>query len=102
MVAQDKREDFLRNCVRDNRPRTRPNINENPERDCERRRYSMQAVDRDRFLAPLHLADELPAESRALTQALLRQAVLLPQLAKPLTQKLPDMRDRTFAHGDET
>jgi hypothetical protein len=61
----------------------------------------MQAVDRDRFLAPLHLADELPAESRALTQALLRP-VLLPQLAKPLTQKLPDMRDRTFAHGDET
>src|SRR4051794_4500940 len=55
------------------------------QRNVERDGDVIEAVDRDRFLSALHLADELAAEPGAVTQPLLAQPVLLAQGAQALT-----------------
>src|SRR2546426_7977345 len=76
-----------------------PDVGELTQRNVEGDRHVIEAVDGDRFLAALDLADELAAEAGALTQSFLAQAVLLAQGAQPLPEELAHMLDRSLSHN---
>src|SRR5205823_740213 len=98
-TARDEREDLLRVLARHSRRLVGPHVRELAQRDFERHRHPVQAVDRDRFLAALDLSDELPGETGAITQSLLTEGPLLAECPQPLPQELPHVFHRAFAHG---
>src|SRR5436309_1128434 len=69
------------------------------ERNLQRHRYVVQAVDGDRLLAALDLADELAGQAGAIAQPLLAESALLAERPQPLPQELPYVFHRAFAHG---
>src|ERR1700756_261780 len=87
--ARDEREDLLRVLARHGRRLVGPHVRELAQRDLERDRHPIEAVDRDRLLAALDLADELAGEAGAITQPLLAEGALLAERPQPLPQELP-------------
>src|SRR5712692_1894873 len=69
------------------------------ERDAEGDRYPVQAVDRNRLLTALDLADELPGQARALPEDGLAQVEALAQDAQPLSEERAHVRDRALTHS---
>src|SRR6266850_1867576 len=94
----DEREDALGVLARHAGRLVGAHVGELAQRNVERDRDVVEAVDRDRLLAALHLADELAAEAGALAEPLLAQAVLLAQGAQPLAEEFAHMLDGPFSH----
>src|SRR3989442_10231094 len=94
----DEREDLL-GLLAGHRGGLVADVGEVAERDLEGRGNVVQAVERDRLLAPLDLADELSAPVGALAQPLLAERPLLPEGAQALSPKLPDVLHGAFGHG---
>ena len=97
MFVEKERQDLLGVLGR-HTPAGCPDIREDPEGNPERDRDPVEAVDRNRLLPALHLPDELAAQGRALAEHGLAELSPLAQLADALAEKLPDVRDRPFAH----
>src|SRR5262245_58795639 len=97
--TRHEREDLLRVLARHGRRLVRPHVRELAQRDLERDRHPIEAVDRDRLLAALDLADELPGEAGAVAQPLLAEGALLAERSQPLPQELPHVFHCAFAHG---
>src|SRR2546425_639505 len=74
-------------------------VGEVAEGDLEGGGDVVEAVERDRLLAPLDLADELPAQAGTVAQSLLAEQPLLPEGAQALSQELSDVLDGAFGHG---
>src|SRR5467141_344139 len=79
-----------------------PHVRQLTQRDLERDRHPVQAVDGDRLLTALDLADELARQPPAITQPLLAPTALLAQGPHPLPQEFPHVSHRAFAHGAVT
>src|SRR5262249_7743423 len=69
----------------------------NPERD----RHVVETVDRDRFLAALDLADELPAEPGFLAESLLAEGALFAQGTETLPENFSDALGGASRDGTE-
>src|SRR6266850_1589804 len=93
--AGDEREDLFGLLAR----HRGPHIRQLTQRDLERDRHPVQAVDGDRLLSALDLADELARQARAITQPPLTESALLAQGPHPLPQEFPHVLHRAFAHG---
>jgi len=76
MLVQDERHDLLGVAVRHAAPR-HPDIGEDGERHSEGDGHLVEAVNRDRFLPALNLADELAAQLGPLTERLLTEPTML-------------------------
>src|SRR5262249_20261959 len=97
--ARDEREDLF--CV-PTRHRGRlgcAHVRQLSQRDLEGDRHPVQAVDGDRFLSALDLADKLARQAGATTQPRLAESALLAKRPQPLAQEYPYVFHRTFAHG---
>jgi len=83
--AGDERKDLFRLLARHRGRLVGPHVRELTQRDLERDRHPIEAVNRDRLLTALDLADELSGEAGAITQPLLAVTALLvgPALAAP-------------------
>src|SRR5262245_4448786 len=97
--ARHEREDLLRVLAGHGRRLVGPHVRELAQRDLERDRHPIQAVDRDRLLAALDLADELSGEAGAVPQPFLAEGALLAERSQPLSQELPHVFHCAFAHG---
>src|SRR3989449_10800802 len=97
--AGDEREDLLRVLARHLRRLVGAHIGQLAERNLQRHRYVVQAVDGDRLLAAFDLADELAGQAGAIAQPLLAESALLAERPQPLPQELPYVFHRAFAHG---
>src|SRR5213594_4542358 len=97
--AGDEREDLLRVLARHLRRLVGAHVGQLAERNLQRHRYVVQAVDGDRLLAALDLADELAGQAGAIAQPLLAESALLAERPQPLPQELPYVFHRAFAHG---
>src|SRR5438874_6268939 len=97
--AGDEREDLFGLLARHRGRLVGPHIRQLTQRDLERDRHPVQAIDGDRLLPALDLADELARQARAITQPLLAETALLAQSPHPLPQEFPHVLHRAFAHG---
>src|SRR6266403_2097897 len=79
-----------------------PHVRQLTQRDLERDRHPVQAVDGDRLLSALDLADELARQARPISQPPLAETALLAQGPHPLPQEFPHVLHRAFAHGPVT
>ena len=68
----------------------------------ERDRDTIEAVDGDRLLAALDLADEFPAEPGSLAESLLAERALLAECPEALTEEFPDVFDGALCHRTVT
>src|SRR2546426_6461768 len=68
-------------------------VGEVAQGDLQRDRDAVEAVDGDRLLAALDLADEFPAEPGSLAESLLAERALLSECTKTLTEEFPDVFD---------
>src|SRR5256886_12621448 len=96
--GRDEREDLL-GLLAGHRGGLVADVGEVAERDLEGGGDVVQAVERDRSLATLDLADELPAQAGTVAQPLLAEQPLLPEGAQALSQELSDVLDGAFGHG---
>src|SRR5262249_33753186 len=97
--AGDERENLFGVLTRDRGRLVGPHIRQLSQRDLKRGRHPVQAVDGDRFLPALDLADEFARQPGAITQPLLAESALLAERPQPLPQELSNMFRRAFAHG---
>src|SRR6267142_137590 len=95
----NEREDLFGVLARHRGRLVGPHVRQLSQRHLERDRHPVQAVDGDRFLAALDLADELAGQAGAITQPLLAESALLAERPQPLPQELPYVFHRAFAHG---
>src|SRR5438876_576855 len=98
-VLHEERQQLLGVLARHRRA-IRRRVRQRPERNLERSGNPVEAVDRDRFLAALDLADEFAAEPGVPAQGALTPPPLLAEGAEPLAEELPEPgRDPVAAHG---
>src|SRR6266852_1549701 len=95
---RDEREDLLGLLGR-HRALLVADVGEVAQRNFERDRDTVEAVDGDRLLAALDLADELPAEPRPFAESFLAERALFAQGAEPLTEEFSDVFDGALCHG---
>src|SRR5262245_21423470 len=95
----DEREDLFGVLTRHRGRLVGAHVRQLSQRDLERDRHPVQAVDGDRFLPALYLADELARQAGATTQPLLAESALLAERPQPLAQEYPYVFHRAFAHG---
>src|SRR6266446_5862914 len=93
--GRHEREDLLRLAIVHGPRSVEPDVGQRGQRHVERDGHSVEAVDRDRLLAALDLADELPAEVRSVAESLLTETPLLTQRAQPLTEKASNLSRRS-------
>src|SRR2546430_534067 len=89
-TGRDEREDLLGLLTR-HRGGLVADVGEVAEWDLEGGGDVVQAVERDRLLATLDLADELPAQAGTVAQPLLAEQPLLPEGAEALSQELSEI-----------
>src|SRR6266850_2101565 len=97
--AGHQREDLLGVLARHRRRLVGAHVGQLAQRDLQRHRYVVEAVDGDRLLAALDLTDELAGQAGAITEPLLTESALLAERPQPLPQELPYVFHRAFAHG---
>src|SRR5574341_59138 len=73
-------------------------VGEVAQRDFQGDGHVVEAVDRDRLLTALDLADELAAQAGALAETFLAQEALLAEGAETLAQELSDVLDGPLGH----
>src|SRR5438132_6582103 len=93
--GRHEREDLLRLAIVHGPPAVEPDVGQRGQRHVERDGHPVEAVDRNRLLAALDLADELPAEVRPVAESLLTETPLLTQGAQPLTEKASNLSGRS-------
>src|SRR5262245_21111244 len=98
----DEREDLLGLGTRRLLLALRTDVRQFSQGDLQGHRHMIKAVDGNRLLPALDLADELAAQPRTLPEPLLAQASLLAEGAQPLTEELPDVLDRSFSHRESS
>src|SRR5436309_9031245 len=98
-AAGDEREDLFGVLARHRGRPVGPHVRQLSPRDLERDRHPVQAVDGDRLLAALDLADELAGQAGEIAQPLLAESALLAERPQPLPQECSYVFHRAFAHG---
>src|SRR5437867_9567422 len=92
-VAHHQRENLLGVLAGRDRAPAGADVGQEAQGDFERHRDVIEAVDGNRLLSALDLADELTGESGERAQSFLAQCTLLAQRTQTLAEKFPDVSD---------